>query len=292
MTTNILVIGDDYAVTRNVLNYLIKNNDDCSYSLLHPQAEEMLVHIHGVKPIEAPFTDEGSLSSALKTADGLICLNPIEDGNTKYIVNLCEKNGVKRVLFFSMATNYMPGNMRLRAVVEEAEATLHKSFLDWTLLNSSLLCGLKNDPLTKLINKLKKRKSSFIFVPNNTLRKHLRPIHVSDIARAIATAFFSDHTFCRKYNICGQKPLTIHAMLSVFCKKMGKHKVVPIPNILASLFFIHNIHHHFPYSKPAPLSILKVRKDSIFTQENALHDFGFNPQPFDIILDELVPPHA
>lgn len=283
-TQHILVLGDHTANTRCFAETLIASSpvNDIRYTFVHPNAAQILLRLTGVDYLETGFTGQ-KFTDILKTADGVICLKPIESGIGAKLIPQLEEAGVKRILFCTREGNYHPPAERALLDIHQTVHQLIKSNLDWTLLRPTTIFGSHDDPFAAFEKSLKAKNRKLVIVGKKTAKNFVQPLHEKDIAQAILKAFPNATTFRQTYKISGYKPLRIGFVLEEICKLNGvRFKVLPfwgMQRILPKWVYIAR--------KNQPLKLRKLRRSLIATHEKAFRDFSFTPiAPLDFMKEK------
>lgn len=278
---HILILGYEAQATRFFVEELLASApvNDVRYTLVHPNGAQILLRLEGIDYAENPLESD-AFANLLNTADGIMCLIPLETGIAETLTPWCEKAGIKRVVFCTREANYHPPAAQALAAIHSGVQRLVISNLDWTVLRCSTLWGGADDPFVAFCQKLKTHRSRYYFIGQKTADTFLQPMHERDLAEGIIKAFPHAETFRQSYTLGGAKPLRIGFILPRLCEKEGKTlKILPFwgrQRLLPKWLLLAR--------KNQPLNIGALRRSLINTHQKALRDFGYMPQtPMDFM---------
>ena len=252
----------------NVGTALKKRLANSKYNVLYME--------RGEKGVYGDLKDYGSLLNATKDMDLVVHLAGAIKGNnktlkkvnmqgTKNLINACEKNKVKKILFVSTLdvkfdTNY--GTSKLNA-----EKVIEKSKLKYIILRPSLIYGENfTTGISSLIRILKKSPIIPVIGKGDNL---YQPLYVGDLVMLIEKIIDKNKFNNKTYFVCGKEVISMNDLIDLICLDIKKKRI--------------KIH--------IPLSILKILKifpflsidwknfiiDKIENNQKIKKDFDFNP---------------
>ncbi len=196
---------------------------------------------------------------------------------TKNLVQACEKNRIKKIIYISTLAISPSGGPYSRSK-REAERIIKHSSLDYTILRvAEVYGGNKNKGVEQLVQMI--RKSSIIPVIGRG-DYGLQPVYVEDVIDAIVSASRNNITNGKSYNIAGPDVITYVDLVRLICESLNlKRRIVKVPVFVA---FISSY-----------LSILLLRKIVIYPDQisrlispkeesikQAVDDLGYKPISF------------
>jgi uncharacterized protein YbjT (DUF2867 family) len=234
-------------------------------------------------PASAPriigsMDDAASLREALRGRELLVCIASIGFGHAPALVAAAREAGIRRALFIGTTAIFTSLNAKSKAVRVAAEETIAASGMEWTILRPTMIYGAPGDRnMERLIRWL--RRWPVIPVAGNG--RHLQqPVHVDDVARAVADALRSPRTAGRAYNISGAEPLTFDDIVDTVAGLLGRRvrKLhVPLRPVVALLNAAERAHVRLPIRAE---QILRLNEDKAFSHDDAVRDFGFVTRTF------------
>jgi nucleoside-diphosphate-sugar epimerase len=158
--------------------------------------------------------------------------------------------------------------------------TCAKLRIDWTILRPTLIYGGRfGDRTVRDIARVIRLFGFFPVFGNATgLRQ---PVHAEDLAKACMQVCDNTRAFNRSYNIGGGEVLPYHEMVARIFAAMGRRpRIVRIPlpafALAARLARLHPRYRHIRSSMAE-----RMEQDMIFSNAEAISDFGFAPRPFE-----------
>ncbi len=141
------------------------------------------------------------------------------------LIKAAQDSGVKRFIHMSalgaggdMDTEYFQSK-------HQGENVIKESGLDWTIFRPSLVYG----PEDHMVNMLAKMSRRLPLVPVVGDGKYeFMPVHVSNLAEAIAQSIDTPDTFGKIYDVPGPEKLNYNEILDRIAKARGKNKAAKI----------------------------------------------------------------
>lgn len=234
------------------------------------------IGVPGVTTVVADLRDRKKLTEAFAGADTLVNVASLGFDWVENIVKSAQSAGVRRAIFIGTTAILTELPVASKAIRERGEQLVKESALEWTLLRPTMIYGTPSDRnLARLI--------SFVWwsplIPIVSPDALQQPVHVEDVATAVASALASPKTVGRTYNLSGDEALTLAALVREVAQALGRRALIlPVPAapILGGLAVWNRIGR-------APLKVEQVRRlseDKNFDHDEATKDFGFLPRTF------------
>jgi nucleoside-diphosphate-sugar epimerase len=152
------------------------------------------------------------------------------------------------------------------------------SGLDWTIVRPTMIYGTPGD--RNMIRLLKFLKASPVVPVLGTGDYLQQPIHVEDLARAIADCLEAPAAVRKAYNLSGAAPLSYNQVVDQACAALG----VSRPKLFVPLglsLWAARLAEKLPFRTPVKEEqILRLNENKDFDHAEAARDFGFAPRPF------------
>ncbi len=152
---------------------------------------------------------------------------------TRSLCQAATNTGAKRYLQMSALHASARGPSYYLASKAQAEKIVEESGLDFTIFRPSVIFGAL-DSFTNRFAQLIKL-SPFVF-PLACPRSRFQPIHVGDVAECFVQSISNPETINQGYDLCGPDVFTLHEIVQLIAKTMGKRrKIIPLGNGLSKL---------------------------------------------------------
>lgn len=224
------------------------------------------------------LTNEKDIKTSLKGISILINLASIGFINTKYLLLVCKKTKVKRVLFVSSTAIFTNLNAKSKSIRLNAEDLIIKSELNWTIIRPTMIYGTPDDRnMIRLIKWIYKLPILPIFGNGNYLQQ---PIYVKDMAWSIAEIINKPSTYHKSFNISGSRPLTYNQIISIIESRLKRNiykLYLPAKPFIFMINIIESIGLNFPIKSE---QIKRLQEDKSFSYKDAKEAFGFMPKNF------------
>lgn len=230
----------------------------------------------GEKGVYGDLRDYGSLLNATKDVDLVVhlagaikrdnkTLKKVNTQGTKNLINACEKNKVKKILFVSTLdvkfdTNY--GTSKLNA-----EKVIEKSKLKYTILRPSLIYG-KNftTGISSLIRILEKSPIIPVIGKGDNL---YQPLYVEDLVMLIEEIINKNKFNNKTFFVCGKEVISMNDLIDLICLNIKKKRIkIHIPLLICKILKI------FPF---IDIELENFTLDKIEDNKEIKKDFNFNP---------------
>lgn len=223
--------------------------------------------------------DYKSICNALKDKDALINIASLGFGHAPNILNACQEMNIKRTLFISTTGIFTKLNPDSKKTRLEAERLIKESNLDYTIIRPTMIYGTPKDRnMWRLVKYLRKLRVLPILGDGTYLQQ---PVYVRDLAWAVVSAYETESSIKKAYNISGAEPLTYNDIVDITGKALGK-KVIKL-HISAKLSHdVLKIYEKFskkPFLKAE--QVLRLNENKDFSHEEAMRDFGYKPRSFE-----------
>jgi len=197
--------------------------------------------------------------------------------------------GVRRLVSFSSTSVFtkidsssdkereLIGNIRK---AEDAIAEHCKSLgIHWTIFRPTLIYGRGTDQnISFIVSMIQK----FGFFPVAGDGMALRqPVHADDLAQAVLEVLTQESAFNRTYNLSGGETLTYTDMVGrIFISLHKSPRVVRINPFIykCAIIMIKKILPRYAFVQPSMVD--RMSMDMVFDHADAIHDFAYNPRPF------------
>ena len=236
-----------------------------------------------IKQLNVPYIfgeldDFESICKALEDKEALINIASLGFGHAPNIVNACQKMNVKRAIFVSTTGIFTKLNPDSKVIRLEAERLIKESKLDYTIIRPTMIYGTPKDRnMWRLVKYLKRLPVLPILGDGTYLQQ---PVYVKDLAWAVVSAYETDSSIKKAYNISGLEALTYNEVVDVTGKALGK-KVLKIHVPMKLSYNLLKIYEKIS-SKPKLKAeqVLRLNENKVFSHEDAAKDFGYKPMSF------------
>ena len=228
-----------------------------------------------------------SILNHLKDSDAAVCLVDLKNtGFIKNILTAVSRSAVKRVIFIGSTTVLVPFDSEIKKAKLLSEELIKKSGLDFTILRPSMIYGTPDDRnFSKMISFINKRGFFVVFGRGDNL---IQPVHVEDVAGAIAAVIEKPATFGKTYEIPGRAPLKYKEMLEIVKSKLDRQFRIYYLPIGISRIAVKLYSRLVPSSSLKPDMIDRMEIDKAYSYENASEDFGYEPMPFETGIEKFI----
>ena len=165
---------------------------------------------------------------------------------------------------------------RSKPLRARAEDLIRASGLDWTILRPTMIYGTPED---RNIARLIRFVDRCPVVPLPARQALQQPIHVDDVAGAVAAVLDTPATVRRVYNISGAAPLTLEALVREVAEALGRRRLLlPIP--LAPIVGLLTLWQRLGQPPLKAEQMARVAEHKNFDYAEAARDFGYAPRDF------------
>jgi len=288
----VLVTGGTGFLGRSVIRFLAKEGAE---TVCVTRKKDLNHHSDNITYVTGSLEDKESVERYFEGVD--VCIHLAAETKstnkrinyssnvtaTENVVELCKKNGVKKIIFTSSVNARLerPGPYGKTKLL--AENIVKDSGLSYIILVPDLIYGKGDRGLTKTVDMIKKLPLIPVIGTGNSI---IQPVYVEDAATAIANAAKSGiHN--KTYYIGGPEQITFNDYVDMIMEKLNITKAkIHLPYALfyymARLFSVTD---KFPISIDQYNSIAKGRGGDI---SDAVKDLNFRPISFLDGLDMLL----
>jgi NADH dehydrogenase len=228
------VTGATGFVGREILRQLLEAGHHVK-CLVRPGSEKKLTAAEGLEVCHGDATDPASLEGLLQGCDGAIHLIGIirefpakgitfEKLNfeaTAHLVRAAEAQGVRR--FVHMSANGCTENSTgsYFRTKYQAEKTVSKSTLKWTIFRPSIIFG-KEDAFVNLLGAILRKSPTIPVIGDGSYR--LAPVAVEDVAACFVKALQLESSEGNTYHLCGPNEVTYNCLLDIIAEALEQKK--------------------------------------------------------------------
>lgn len=247
-------------------------------------------NLEKIKQLNVPYIfgeldDFKSICKALNDKEALINIASLGFGHAPNIINACQEMNIKRAIFISTTGIFTKLNPDSKGIRLEAERLIKESELDYTIIRPTMIYGTPKDRNMWRLVKYLKRLPVLPILGNG---KYLQqPVYVKDLAWAVVSAYETNLSIKKAYNISGLEALTYNEVVDVTGKALGK-KVFKIHVPMKLSYGLLKLYEKIS-SKPKLKAeqVLRLNENKDFSHDEATKDFGYKPISFEdgIILE-------
>jgi NADH dehydrogenase len=230
---NVLVIGGTGFVGRHVVRQLAAEGRQVRVPTRNRERAKELILLPTVDVVQADVHDQAALEQLLAGVDAVINLVGILHGDfeqahvelPRRIVQACGKAGVGRLVHLSaLKAEPAAPSAYLRSKAQGEVQVRHgqSQALQTTILRPSVIFG-REDRFLNLFAQLA-RKLPVLALASPQAR--FQPIHVLDVARAIALALADPRCFGQTYPLCGPNVYTLRQLVEYVVHALGLRRAV------------------------------------------------------------------
>lgn len=196
---------------------------------------------------------------------------------TEMIVELAEKYHVQRVIAIH-TTGVYSKYRSCSALYEEIEQTLQKMALTHTsyvILRPTMIYGNERDHnMQKLIRFLAQSPAFPIFGDGQSM---LQPVHVKDLAAAIATVYVRKDIQNDHFDLSGGSIISYKELITFLANALDRRVyVVPVPfSVATACVRLYNL---LPNAIISTEQVLRLQEHKVYSHEKAKRVFGYQPR--------------
>ncbi len=243
------------------------------------------IDVAGVTVAVADLRDEAALRLAFTGADTLVNVASLGFDWVENIVRSAESTGIRRAIFIGTTAILTGLPVASKPIRERGEQLVRQSSLSWTILRPTMIYGAPGDRnIARLIGFVARSP----VIPIVSPRALQQPVHVEDVADAVAKALDSAATIGKAYELSGKDPLTLADLIREVSSALGLRRlIVPIP--LSPVIGGLTLWSLFGRPPIRPEQARRIAENKAFDHEQAVRDFAFSPRRFqDGIRQEVV----
>jgi NADH dehydrogenase len=237
--SRVCLLGGSGFIGRHVAERLAGLGIDVIVPTRRRERAKFLLVLPTVDVVEADIHDDASLMRLISGCDAVINLVGILHAEKKAgferahvllpqrVAKACVKTGVTRLIHMSALnadingpSEYLRSRARGEAAVKEVAKTAPG--LQVTMFRPSVVFG-RGDKFLNLFAQLVK----FLpVIPLGSAQAKFQPVHVDDVARAIAGSLDKSETFGQTYLLCGPKIYTLRQLVDFVATAMNRRRPV------------------------------------------------------------------
>lgn len=241
-------------------------------------------NLENVEKLKVPYIfgeldDFESICKALTNKDALINIASLGFGHAPNIINACQKMNIKRAIFISTTGIFTKLNPDSKDIRLEAERLIIESDLYYTIIRPTMIYGTPKDRNMWRLVKFLKRLPVLPILGNGTYLQ--QPVYVSDLAWSVVSAYETDLSIKKAYNISGLEALTYNEVVDATGKALGK-RVLKIHVPMELSYGLLKLYEKIS-SKPKLKAeqVLRLNENKNFSHEEATKDFNYKPMSFE-----------
>jgi len=238
----------------------------------------------GALPVRGDLDDPVSTRQAFMDAgaDGLVNLASLGFGHAPLIVAAAEEAGIGRAVFVSTTAIFTGLAAPSKPTRLAAEQAVMSSSLCWTIVRPTMIYGAPGDRnMERLLRFL--RRTPVVPLPGGG-RGLQQPVHVDDLAMAIASAITEPAAAGGCYDIAGPDAHSLRAVVTAAAQAVGRRPVllpVPLAPVVGALRTYEKTYEkraHVAHLRAEQLA--RLAEDKAFEITSARRDLGYCPRSF------------
>lgn len=291
----ILVTGGTGFVGSHLVPRLVESGYEVR-CLVRSWAKAEALKAYGVELVLGDVTNRESLEQAMAGVETVIHLvaviresrgvsfNGVNVGGTKNVVQAAQSSGVKRLIHIG-ALGDKP-NPRYRYIYSkwQGEEAVHRSGLDFTILEPSVMFGTGFGFITQLIGALKM--FPFLAPIPGSGKTRFQPIWVEDTVTCIIQVLKGEKSG-RTCELGGPEHLTYEQMLDAIMDALEMRRIkvyLPLPLMRPAVVVMEKV---LPNPPVTSGELRQLEVDNITGLDAVERQFGFKPLPLSQGLDYL-----
>lgn len=223
--------------------------------------------------------DVPSLRAAFKGADTLVHVASLGFDWIDPLFAAVKGSSLERGVFLGTTAILTTLPVASRPIRERAEALVRASGLAWTILRPTMIYGTPEDRnIARLIRFVLRWPVIPIVAPD----ARQQPVHVEDVAAAVAAVLESPATIGQTYNIAGREPIALEKLVRAVAAAAGVRRAllrIPLPVVRTAVALYGRLSAH-PGIRVEQID--RLHEDKAFDFGAAARDFGFSPRSFDV----------
>ena len=245
--------------------------------LVRPASNRRRLEDVSVEFVVGDLHDPATVTAALAGADTLVNVASLGFGWTDSLFDSIRQSSLSRGVFVSTTAILTKLPVKSRPVREHGERLARESALAWTIVRPTMIYGTPEDRNIARLIRFVERWPVVPVVAPDALQQ---PVHVADVAAAIAACLRAPRTVGQTYNLSGREPLTFEALVRETVRATGKRRMfvrLPIgPLVHAVRLYGRAVAH----PRITVEQVLRIQEHKAFDHTAAHDDFGFSPRSF------------
>ncbi len=278
--TAVLVTGGSGFLGRHVIPELVDRGYEVVATARTARAAS-IVEAAGARSLGCDFDEPGQIDDAFTDARAELLVNLVSlgAGYAEGIVAAAAESGLDRGVYISSTAIFTTLDAPSKPRRLAGEQVVTSSALSFTVIRPTMIYGAPGDRnLERLLALL--RRAPVVPVPGGGDRLQ-QPVHVDDLAVAIVDALESPATVRRCYELAGPEPITFRGLIEQASRAVGQRPAmlsIPLGPTIAGVGLYERI---VPNPRLKVEQIERLAEDKAFEIDDARHDLGFDPRPFD-----------
>ncbi len=275
----VILTGATKFIGRHVLSELRSRGVPVT-CLVRPGADVTALHALDIELIEGDLNRPVQLADRLYGRENLIHIpNLASMTDMVTLLKVYEMAQLRRVIFTSSTGIFTKLPARTKPRREAAERAITKSRLSFTVVRPTLVYGgLEDDNVIRLLRFCQRSPVMPIFGSGEARQQ---PVHVQDLAWAIAEVLGNVKAHRKAYNLGGGQVLSYNALIHLSYRALGRRGVLlhlPTKPTATLVRLAHRSGIRLPLREE---QILRLEEDKAFDLSVARADFGYAPRSFE-----------
>lgn len=290
----IAIVGGTGFLGRHISRALLDAGHDVTVVGRNPDSVSKIPMLAGANATSGDVTDAQSLIGTLDGADAVVMAvtfpnypmelprkgltwDLYEAKGTEKLIAEAKRAGVKRFVFISGAGADQTSSKSWYRAKGRAEQTIKSSGLEYVIVRPSWIYG----PEDKSVNKIVSMVKASPVVPRLGVRpQRIQPLHVDDLADAVARAFAREDAWNQTFEIGGPEVMTMTDVIHTIARVLGKKRaILPVPRELAKIGTAPLV--LLPRPPMTPTGVEFASQDGIVDMRAAKRVLGIDPVGFE-----------
>lgn len=232
----------------------------------------------GATLVRGDLADWKPWAGAAAEHDAIIHVASMGFGHAGAMVKGALAAGVPRVVFTSTTALFTNLNASSKVVRRAAEDTVRQSGLEWTIIRPTMIYGSHRDRnMCRLVGMIDRWPVIPMLGSGRSLQQ---PIHVDDVADALASAAGEPAAAGVAMNVSGAEPLEFRAVIDTIASLLGRtRRCLPLPAgpIVAMLRAAERMRLRLPIKSE---QVQRLNEDKAFEHGEAAEFLDFTPRTF------------
>lgn len=271
MKRRVLVVGATGFTGRRVVAALVAAGHDV-VAFVRPTSDAAAVRALGTPVVEGDLDRPESLERALVGRDAVACAASLGFGHAPGIVEAMRRAGVTRSVLLGTTAVRTTLPAKSKAVRLEAERVVLADGVGATLLRPTMIYGAPGDRNLERLVRFVRRWPVVPVLGRGTAL--VQPVHVEDVAAAVAAVLARDGLAGRAFDVPGPAPLTFEALVRTVAAVLCRRRVFPhVPAFVGRLVASRE-------------QVARLAEDKDADPRPAAEAFGWAPRAFEVGIRE------